>query len=174
MAALNEDIKRFIVQSLACFDMPSQVAEAVNDEFGIKVSRQQVQRYDPTKTAGKDLAARHVEIFNATRKVFLEDVGKIPIASQSFRLRSLQRMHDYYISRKNYVQAQSVLEQAAKEVGGIYTNKIKVGGDADNPFKIWLQEIGNSALPIVHDIEGEVIENEPKQVPAKRPTWKSK
>lgn len=29
MAALCDDVKRFVVQALACYDTPSQVAEAV-------------------------------------------------------------------------------------------------------------------------------------------------
>jgi hypothetical protein len=47
MAALKDEVKRFIVQSLACFDTPSQVAQAVKDTFGLEVSRQQCEFYDP-------------------------------------------------------------------------------------------------------------------------------
>ncbi|MCV5738318.1 DUF2280 domain-containing protein, partial [Escherichia coli] len=35
MAALKPDVKAFIIQSLACYDTPSQVVEAVQKEFGI-------------------------------------------------------------------------------------------------------------------------------------------
>lgn len=49
MAALNGEVKAFIVQALACFDTPSQVAEQVKKEFGLEVSRQQVESHDPTK-----------------------------------------------------------------------------------------------------------------------------
>ncbi|RSP38220.1 DUF2280 domain-containing protein, partial [Acinetobacter baumannii] len=35
MATLKEPIKIFIVQSLACFDTPQQVADAVKQEFGV-------------------------------------------------------------------------------------------------------------------------------------------
>ncbi|MEX5591058.1 DUF2280 domain-containing protein, partial [Pseudomonas urmiensis] len=48
MAALTPEIKIFIVQALACFDSPSQVAEAVKANFGVTVSRQQVEIHDPT------------------------------------------------------------------------------------------------------------------------------
>lgn len=43
MASLNNEIKAFIVQALACFDTPSQVAKAVKQEFDLDVSRQQVE-----------------------------------------------------------------------------------------------------------------------------------
>jgi hypothetical protein len=34
MATLTDEVKVFIVQALACFDSPSQVAQAVKDQFG--------------------------------------------------------------------------------------------------------------------------------------------
>jgi hypothetical protein len=37
MAALSEDVKRFIVQALACFDTTAQVVESVKEEFGLLV-----------------------------------------------------------------------------------------------------------------------------------------
>jgi hypothetical protein len=167
MASLTDEMKMYIVQCLACYDTPSQVADAVSEEFKIKVDRWQVQKYDPTKIAGKDVAKRYKEVFDATRKAFLEDISKIPIASQSFRLRSLQRMHDYAMSKKNIVLAKEILEQAAKEVGGVFTNKVKVGGDADNPLSMLLQQVNGSALPINHAVEGEFTTvNEPAKEPA--------
>lgn len=38
MPALNDDQKLFIVQALACFDTPTQVIEAVKQEFGVEVA----------------------------------------------------------------------------------------------------------------------------------------
>ncbi|WP_244135862.1 DUF2280 domain-containing protein [Burkholderia vietnamiensis] len=52
MAALPDAIKVFIVQALACFDTISRTAKAVREEFGVEVSPQQCERYDPTKRAG--------------------------------------------------------------------------------------------------------------------------
>ena len=49
MATLKEPVKIFIVQSLACRDTPQEVADAVKQEFGIEIGRQQVAAYDPTK-----------------------------------------------------------------------------------------------------------------------------
>src|SRR3954452_10970604 len=44
---LTDDVKTFIVRTLAAFDTPSQVARLVKAEYGIDVSRQQVEVYDP-------------------------------------------------------------------------------------------------------------------------------
>lgn len=43
MATLKNEVKSFIVQALACFDTPSQVVESVKNEFGVVVTRQQVE-----------------------------------------------------------------------------------------------------------------------------------
>jgi hypothetical protein len=176
MATLTEEHKQYIVQCLACFDTPSQVAEDVSKEFSVTIDRMQVQKYDPTKAAGRNMSPKLQAIFHATREAFLKDIGQIPIASQAFRLRSLQRQHDYYMSRKNYVQAAAVLEQAAKEMGGIYTNRVKVAGDEANPLMVWLQSVSGGSMPIAQDVgdeEGEVIEHDPQPsnqiVPVARP-----
>ncbi len=55
MARLTSEVKTYITQALACFDSPSQVAQAVKREFGITVSRQQCESHDPTKVTSKGL-----------------------------------------------------------------------------------------------------------------------
>jgi len=126
MAKLTEPMKLFIVQALACFDTPTQVAKAVKEEFGVEITRQQVQRYDPTKVLGEDCSKKNRAIFEATRKEFLEDVGRIPIAQQAYRLRVLQRTLDKVEGQGNTAMVSQILEQAAKESGGAFTNKTKL------------------------------------------------
>ena len=123
MATLNNEVKAFIVQALACFDTPSQVAAAVREEFGIEVSRQQCEAHDPTKRAGRDLAKRWVTLFNDTRERFRQETAEIPIANRAYRLRMLDRMASKAEGMKNMALAAQLLEQAAKETGGSYTNK---------------------------------------------------
>lgn len=123
MAALSNEVKGFIVQALACFDTPSQVAEAVKNDFGVEVSRQQVESHDPTKVSGKGLAAKWVTLFHDTRKRFREDTAEIPIANRSYRLRMLGRLVEKAESSRNARLALQVLEQAAKECGDVYVNR---------------------------------------------------
>lgn len=123
MATLTDDVKAFIVQALACFDTPSQVVDAVKEEYGIDVTRQQVQTYDPTKQLGKALSLKWRAMFEATRARFLKETAEIPIASQSFRLRALQKLYEKTASRGNVVVAAQLIEQAAKETGGIFVNR---------------------------------------------------
>lgn len=125
MATLKGEVKAFIVQSLACFDTPSQVVEAVKKEFGITIPRQQVESHDPTKANGKGLAKKWVDLFNATRDRFLNKISDIPIANKAYRLRVLDRMMNNAEKMRNIALATEIIEQAAKECGDAYTNKHK-------------------------------------------------
>ncbi len=123
MATLNSDVKAFIVQALACFDTPSQVAESVKKEFGIEVSRQQIESHDPNKVCSKCLAAKWRILFEDTRKRFREEIADIPIANRAYRLRALARMAERAEGMRNMALAAQLYEQAAKESGGMYSNK---------------------------------------------------
>lgn len=135
MAKLTDAHKTFIVQALACWDPPTEVSEALRDQFGIDVPRMQVAQYDPTKVAGKDLAKKWRDLFEATRKRFREEVAEIPIADQAYRLRQLGKIYERHISRGNVIGAAGVLEQAAKEVGGAFTNRREHTGAGGGPIE---------------------------------------
>ena len=126
MAALKPEVKAYIIQMLACYDTPSQVVEAVQKDFGIAITRQQVETHDPTKVSGKTLAKKWVDLFNITRDRFLNEISDIPIANKAYRLRVLQRMSTTAENMKNIGMTAQLLEQAAKEVGEAYSNKQKV------------------------------------------------
>jgi Na+-transporting NADH:ubiquinone oxidoreductase subunit NqrC len=60
------------------------------------------------------------------RDRFLNEISDIPIANKAYRLRVLQRMSTDAEKMKNMGMTAQLLEQAAKEVGDVYTNKQKV------------------------------------------------
>lgn len=135
MAALRKEVKLFIVRSLAVFNTPEETAKLVNEEYkDLNVSRQQCERYDPTKRAGQDLSQELRKEFEITRSEFLAKPNNIPIANLSVRLQRLE--NQYQRHSKNRVAALNILRQAAEDVGGKYTNKTELtgaGGDPLNP-----------------------------------------
>jgi len=139
MAKLDDRVRMFIVRALACFDSPSEVARQVKEEFGLDMPRQQVANYDPTKATAKTLAPKWRDLFARERADFLANAQKVPIASGAYRLRRLQTMLDTASARNNHALAAQLLEQAAKEVGGVYTNRREVGGP------------GGGAIPVRND-----------------------
>lgn len=139
MAALSPEVKAFIVQALACFDTPTQIASQVKQEFGLDISIQQVSSYDPTKAIAKNLGQKWIDLFNATRTRFQNEIADIPIANKAYRLRALDRMMTKAETMRNMALAASLMEQAAKEVGDAYTNKQK------------LEHTGKDGEPIQHN-----------------------
>ncbi|MBD8099811.1 DUF2280 domain-containing protein [Pseudomonas fluorescens] len=133
MAALKDEVKAFIVQALACFDTPSQVCQAVKEQYGIEVSRQLCERYDPTKYSGRDLGQKWKTFFEECRKRFREETVDIPIANRAFRLRAMNRFVERAESMKNIGLAMQILEQAAKETGDIYVNRARKEEAGDEP-----------------------------------------
>jgi hypothetical protein len=134
MPILTDPMKLALVQALACYDTPTQAAEAVAQEFGVKVDRAQVAKYDPTKPNGKNLSAKLRAIFTATREAFLKTTSEIPISQQAYRLRVLQRQLIRAEGQGNTAMVSQLLEQAAKEVGGGFTNRRELSGPGGGPI----------------------------------------
>jgi hypothetical protein len=120
MAVLSDEIKEFIVKSLACFDTPSQVAEAVGVNFGIEVTRQQVHEYDPA--CSRPPAQRWIDLHTATRRALLSEAAEIGITHKMVRLRILDRLA-HRCERNSVALTLACLELAAKECGGFYENR---------------------------------------------------
>lgn len=120
MAELTKRQKEFVVGRLACFDTPTEAADAFKEEFGLEISRSQVAYYDPTK--GQKPAEKWRTLFEETRRTYLQDTSQVAVAHQGFRLRELGRIYTKAMEMGNYALAKEALEQAAKEAGGKFTN----------------------------------------------------
>jgi hypothetical protein len=132
---LPEHVKVFILQAVASFDSPATVAEAVNREFGLKISRQQVEKYDPNKRAGSGLSDKYRTLFNEWRAKCIKDIESIGIANKTVRLRVLNRICQRAEEQDNVPVVLQTLEQAAKETGGLYTNHRIQSGQAEQEQK---------------------------------------
>lgn len=125
---LTNEARAFVVSALASFDPPGIVAGAVKKEFGLIITPQAVEAYDPTKRAGAKLSDKWRNLFEISRRAFLEDTSTIPISHRASRLRALNRMAATAEERGNYVLAAQLHEQAAKECGDVYTNRQRITG----------------------------------------------
>ncbi|MEC8125280.1 MAG: DUF2280 domain-containing protein [Pseudomonadota bacterium] len=132
MAALKKEVKLFIVRSLAVFNTPTETVELVNQEYGVIVTKQQCEKYDPTKRAGENLSEELKKDFEKTREMFLGKPENIPIANLSVRL---QRYENMFIGTKNNVMKLKIQEQAAKDMGGQYTNRQEITGKGGEPLQ---------------------------------------
>lgn len=121
--SLNDEQTAYIVQRLALFDSPATVANAVQEEFGIALTRQSVEHYDPTSFVGRTLAAKWAELFRQTRATLLANPAAIGIANKAVRLRWLHRIAERALEQGSNGEARAAIEQAAKEMGESYSKQ---------------------------------------------------
>lgn len=145
--SIPEEVKRFIINALAAFDTPSQVVAAVKEEFGLDVTRQAVEGHDPTKHAGRSLAPKWREMFEAARKGFINEATQVPIAHRSTRLRALDRMAKAAEKRGNFPLAAQLHKQAAEEMGNAYTNRRELTGKDGKDLPAPTSPVAIFALP---------------------------
>jgi hypothetical protein len=116
---LTDAQKDEITMRLAMFDTPTEIAE---DMLGPNneplLSRQAITKYDPT-TAGSYQKRRI--LFEETRAAFLKEVSSEPIANKAYRIRRLALLHSKALKARDLKEARMALEQAAKEMGDVYT-----------------------------------------------------
>lgn len=132
MARINKKVKLFIVRMLAEFETTTETAKAVKAVFGVDVSQQQCERYDPTKKMGHDLSEELRKLFFEYRRIANQELEAIPIANKRYRLQLLQGLVDKYPD--NPVLIPKWAEQAAKEMGGLYTNRTEHTGKDGAPL----------------------------------------
>lgn len=128
MAKLDENVKAFIVTELATYRPPTEVADRVGDVFGIEITRHQAYDYDPTGAHGHKVAKKWKALFKETREAFKDEVIGISVTHRAYRLREISDMYLRAKQMGNLVLASSLLEQAAKEVGGSFTNRRELTG----------------------------------------------
>ena len=121
MRGLPKAVRMHILTELACFATPSQVAASVKDQFGMVVSRQCVEAHHPERRAGAKLSPALCALFYETRARLRAELDEIPLACQAYRLKVLQRIVDQAEEMGNLKLAVQLLEQAARDVGGMYS-----------------------------------------------------
>lgn len=123
-SVLEKEHQIFVVQQLALFERPKSIQTKLKELFDIEISLKGIYYYQPSN---KDLSKDLKKVFNLTRKKFLKESAEIPIATKSFRLQKLQNMFDRQedAANPNSKAMREILEQAAKESGDAFTNKIK-------------------------------------------------
>jgi hypothetical protein len=116
---LSGEMKTFIVQNLARFETPAVVADAVKRQFGVTISRQTVQAYDPELRAGSRLSPKWRQLYAETRRAFIEETNQIGISHRAVRLRLLQAAVDTADENDDSLLLLKLLKQAKDEMDGV-------------------------------------------------------
>lgn len=138
MPQMKKEIKLYIVRSLAVFNTPSEVVEVIKERWPDECKRfkggikpQNIECYDPTKRNGQDLSDELKAEFEATRKAFLAAPQDIPISNLSYRQARRQKVLE---GTKAPMIILDVLDRAAKDMGGVFTNRQEVTGAGGSPL----------------------------------------
>ncbi len=133
---LTDPQKEFMVQCLARYMSPQEAADALSEQYGVTITPQSAQHYDPNKWAGRTLSARLKKLFERAREDYLKDAQKhIPIANKTVRLQKLTDQLKKFERQGNSMGVMRVLEQVAKEVGGSFTNLRQHTGRGGGPIE---------------------------------------
>lgn len=127
MADLTQEMKEAIVKAHASFVTPPDIRTMMRDDFGVDVDLRQIHGYNPTKGCF-DAGQTWREFFDAHRKTYMNEIASHDIASPAYRIGMLDRMAKKAEKAGNMKLAAELAEQAAKEVGGAFTNERKLTG----------------------------------------------
>ena len=129
---LKTEHKAFLVVQFALWRTPTEAADAFLEEFGIEISRQAALVWDigPERPHRRKAAPEKlVALFDEARERAISATTDVPVAHQAYRLREIQGMYKKARGRGNDKFAAELLEQAAKESGGAFTNKRDLTSD---------------------------------------------
>ena len=120
---LDDEHKLYVVRRLAAYDKPAAIARGLAETFGVKVSEQAIEHYDPGRPAGADLAPQWRDIFRAARKAYIASIADIGNMEKAVRMRLRERMAISAWEKEDYKLANSILDSIAKEAGDAFAGR---------------------------------------------------
>lgn len=147
---LDETHRTWLVTRWAMFGRATEILADFRKEFGFDCKPDVARKYNlagmDDATAKKRGVTKWMPLFKETREAFRASVQDIPIANAAYRVKKLDEMFDIAFSKKNYKSAAQLLEQAAKETGGMYTNKREIDGTMKHTVEEVPDEIKQASL----------------------------
>lgn len=133
---LTEHQKAWIVTQWARMRHAAQIRREFAEVFGVEIDRKQVHTYNPKARSNYGRGqVKWNALFEEERKKFLDEVNAIPIANAAVRLDRLETLCVNAMEKGNAPLAAEIIEQAAKEVGGLFTNRRELEGHIENNHK---------------------------------------
>ncbi|OHC95566.1 MAG: hypothetical protein A2792_03485 [Sphingomonadales bacterium RIFCSPHIGHO2_01_FULL_65_20] len=129
---LSEEQKAWIVIQYARMRSAWQIRRDFKEIWGGELDRKQVHRYNPASSCNYGRGMQKWQgLFDEEREKFLDQVNRIPIANLAVRLDRLETMCVNAMEKGNSAMAANLIEQAAKEVGGLFTNRREIEADVE-------------------------------------------
>jgi len=120
---LTDQQKAYVVRRLAEYDKPVAIAQGLQEIYGIAISHQAVEHYDPERPAGHDLAQQWRDVFWQARRAYIEDIAETGTTRKAVRMRMRERMMLEEWEAGNRKLANDILNSIAKESGNAFASK---------------------------------------------------
>ena len=127
---LSLDAKTYIVRALACRERPADVLAHLQEHFNVIVDRKALAHYDPRLNATLDADLK--KLYEKEAAEFWDKKNFEPLNSLNVRQRL--RMELFEQAGQNRKLKLDILEQAAKDEGGLFCNRREITGAEGAPL----------------------------------------
>lgn len=134
---LTEEQRAWLVTAWATFKRAPDIVTEFEQTFGFKLATPNAHKYNCSGITSIEEAkhrglAKWMDLHNKVRTEFEAAIKDIPIANATYRMQQLDKMFEDAMGKRNFRMAASLLEQAAKESGGAFSNKRVVEGNVEH------------------------------------------
>ena len=122
---LTEAQKDYVIRRLAAYDTPTEIARDLEDRFGIEVSRQSIEQYDPTRV--EDCSRQSADLFFQVREDLRGDRADVPVN----RTRAEERRRERLMLRAVEILANRIVESIDAGGRDIFAKRADRISDSD-------------------------------------------
>jgi hypothetical protein len=115
---LTDEHKIYIVRRLAAYDSLIVIARGLKQDFGITVTIQLIQNYNPERVSGQNLSQRWRDLFSGARKAYLAGTEDIGAKHPPIRIRWRGEMAMEMWGAGQHAVANDILDSIVKEGDG--------------------------------------------------------
>ena len=139
---LTNEQKTYVVRRLAEYDKPTAIALGLKEVFGVTISHQAVEHYDPERPAGHDLAQKWRDLFWQARRAFIESIADVGTMLKPVRMHIRERMALQEWEAGRCKIANEILDSIAKEAGGAFVTRHEPVGKGLIPMTATITHTG--------------------------------
>jgi hypothetical protein len=120
---LTDQQRIYVVRRLAAYDKPGEIAKSLAQEFGVTISINAIEGYNPGLSAGRNLAQRWRDLFAQAREAYLESTAEIGVAHKAVRIRLREGYAHRAFEEGQFKAASDILDAIARDVGDAFDKR---------------------------------------------------
>ena len=122
---LTEAQKDYVIRRLAAYDTPTEIQRDLREKFGVEITRQAVETYDPTRRP--DCGKQSADVFFGARGALLEREPEAPLSLRKDEIRRRERL----VLRSVEMLADRILKSIDAGSGDVFAKRADRISDED-------------------------------------------